>query len=128
MAYRDPQTGRFVSGNPGGPGRPVKSSRPSEANYLQAMHNVVSLADFEKLTLKMVEQILKEGDVAAYKVLASYLAGLPVQRLQLSSADADKLAAVLIALHNRGLSAGLVFDRMLAEFALQAQENEADDG
>lgn len=127
MVYRDPTTGRWASGNPGGPGRPVKTSKPTEASYLQAMHNVVGLKEFEKLTKKMVERILKDGDVAAYKIIASYVAGLPVQRLQLSSSDADKLAAVLIAMHNRGLSAGSLFDLMLSEIALQDQENEADD-
>lgn len=124
MTYRDPETGKFSRGNPGGPGRPPKKT---EAAYAEAMRRAISVDEFEKLTKKMAEAVKKNGDVAAFKVLASYLAGLPVQRLQLSTSDADKLLVVLRSFEVRGVSAGELFDGMIAELVAQDQETEDTD-
>lgn len=124
MAVRDPKTGRFIRGHTNiSSGRPP---RPTEAKYLQAMSEAVSLEDWRTATKKMLD-LAKAGDVAAYKVIVPYFAGLPVQRLQLSAADADRLAAVLREFERRGVSASVIFEQMFAEMAAQVEENEADD-
>lgn len=108
MAERDPKTGKFVKGNPGGPGRPR-----GERQYLDAMINAVSLEAWEGATRKMLVLALK-GDVQAYKAVVPYLVGLPVQKLQLSSADAALLADLLALLKERDVSPGGLFAEMMA--------------
>lgn len=124
MPERDPRTGRFINGHTNiSPGRP---SRPTEAKYLEHMTKAVSLDEWEAATKKMLD-LAKAGDVAAFKVLVPYFAGLPIQRLQLSTSDADKLSAVLRLIETNGWSASALFDQMLAELAMQKQESEDDD-
>lgn len=113
MADRDPKTGRFVKGNPGGPGRPR-----GERQYLDAMINAVSLEDWRKATNKMLTLAIG-GDVQAYKAVVPYLAGLPVQKLQLSSADAALLADLLVLLETQGMSAGNVFAAMMEQIVAE---------
>lgn len=121
MADRDPKTGRFVKGNPGGPGRPR-----GERQYLDAMINAVSLEDWRKATNKMLTLAIG-GDVQAYKAVVPYLAGLPVQKLQLSSADAALLADLLVLLETQGLSASVLFEAMMQEVAQEAATETNDD-
>lgn len=113
MADRDEKTGRFLPGNKASPGR---RPRATEAEYLSAMSDAVSVEQWGKATAKMLKQAM-QGDVQAYKTILPYFAGLPVQRLQLSSADAQILADVLEQLKTHGLSAGEVFNAMLAELS-----------
>lgn len=118
MAERDPKTGRFVKGNPGGPGRPR-----GERQYLQAMTDAVSVDAWAGATRKMLVLAI-QGDVNAYKAIAPYLAGLPVQKLQLSSADAALLADLLAAFEQRGVSASTLFEAMMSEIAEKSEADE----
>lgn len=113
MADRDPKTGRFLPGNKASPGR---KPRATEAEYLAAMSAAVSIEDWEKATGKMLKLALA-GDVQAYRVILPYFAGTPIQRLQLSTAEAQILADVLDALRVRGIGASDVFNALLASIA-----------
>jgi len=70
MATRD-QRGRFVKGNSGGPGRPT---RRAEEEYLVALTDAVTLADWKKIVIKAVEDA-KEGDHQARQWIGRYLIG-----------------------------------------------------
>lgn len=59
----------FAKGNPGGPGRP---KREVEESYLVALRAEVSIADWQKVAKKAVEQA-KEGDDRARTWLSKYL-------------------------------------------------------
>jgi len=67
------QKGRFGKNNPGGPGRPC---RATEHEYLEALGEAVSLAQWRKLTARAVTDAIK-GDGAARNWLSKYL--LPEQ-------------------------------------------------
>ncbi|MBC7869527.1 MAG: hypothetical protein H7Y09_01700 [Chitinophagaceae bacterium] len=112
MAERN-ERGQFVKGNKASPGRP---KRLIEAEYLESMHNAVSVEHWEGATRKMLMLAL-QGDVQAYRALVPYLAGLPIQKLQLSSVDAQLLAQVLDLMKTRGIKASDVFGAMIAELA-----------
>lgn len=107
------EKGQFVKGNKASPGRPKKAT---EAEYLEAMGRGVPIEVFEDASRKM-GKLAAGGDVQAYNAIKSHLAGLPVQKLQLSSTDANLLAQVLELLKSRGLSASDVFGAMIAQLA-----------
>jgi hypothetical protein len=84
---RNAQNGRFLTGNPGGPGRP---RRAIEADYLAALSEAVPIEAWRAIVAKAVEQA-RDGDPKAREWLGSYLAGPP-------SGDAlFKLAAAELA-------------------------------
>jgi len=70
MSERD-GNGRFAKGNSGGPGRP---RREIEADYLIALNDAVSLADWGEVVSKALEDA-KAGDGKARAWLAKYLIG-----------------------------------------------------
>lgn len=113
MADRDEKTGQFQKGNKASPGR---KPRPTEAAYIEKMYTVGDLESWGKATKKMIDLAIK-GDVQAYRVLAPYFAGLPVQKLQISSQDAALLAEVLERMKERGIAASDVFAAMIAQLA-----------
>lgn len=124
MAERDDK-GRFVKGEyKGGPGR---KPRPTEAAYLDKMYAVGDLKAWGDATKKMIDLAIG-GDVQAYRVLAPYFAGLPVQKLQISSQDAALLSQVLDLMKERGIAASDVFAAMIAQLAsAPAELDEAED-
>lgn len=69
---RDSQ-GKFLSGGPGGPGRPP---RQLEQRYLDCVRQAVTVADLIAIFKKAVTAA-KEGDLNAAKFVASYALGLP---------------------------------------------------
>ena len=71
-AVRD-ENGRFIKGNKASPGR---ATAAKEKKYLATMVNVVSVKDWESITLMAVEQAL-EGDYRARDWLTKYLVGPP---------------------------------------------------
>lgn len=107
------QKGQFVKGNKASPGRPP---RPTESAYIDKMYAVGDLETWGKATKKMLD-LAVNGDVQAWRSVAPYYAGLPVQKLQISSQDAALLAQVLELLKTRGLSASDVFGAMIAQLA-----------
>lgn len=106
MADRDDKTGRFLPGNKASPGRP---SRATEAEYLDAMSDAVSVEQWKKATAKMLALAIK-GDVQAYKTLLPYFAGQPTQRLQISGELLQNLIGVL---EGAGYDPNEVFERMI---------------
>lgn len=70
----------FKKGNPGGPGRPKKST---EDKYLRRLSASVNMRDWESIIDRAIYDA-KKGDTAARKWLADYLVGLPVQRMEYS--------------------------------------------
>ncbi len=74
---RDAQ-GRILPGSTGNArGRPPKIV---EETYLKAFTKVVTIAEFEKVIKKALEQARK-GDKDARKFIADYIVGPPVQRV-----------------------------------------------
>lgn len=82
------ENGRFLKGVTGNPkGRP-KVER--EIQYYRILQTAVSLADWEAIVQKAVEQA-KRGDAVARKWLADYLIGPPIERKELTGADGSAL-------------------------------------
>ncbi len=75
--------GRFAKGNPGGPGRPP---RAVELDYLVALRDGVSLADWAKVIGRALEDALS-GDHRAREWLAKYL--LPTDPALLAAVPQD---------------------------------------
>lgn len=82
MAERD-ENGKFVKGNPGGPGRPKKER---EMKFYDLTLSTVTFDDWKEIIKKAVIQA-KRGDGVARKWLADYIMGPPVQRLESTGAD-----------------------------------------
>jgi hypothetical protein len=116
MENKDPKTGKFTKGNKASPGR---KPRHTEMTYLEAMYGVADPAEWAKATKKMVD-LAKGGDVQAYRAIAPYYAGLPVQKLQLSNGETAQLAQLIDLLKTRGLSASAAFDAMIGLLAESA--------
>lgn len=76
------QHGRFLKGNPGGPGNP--NARRAAA-LRKALCEAVTAEDMYKVGKVMLQKAL-EGDVQAAKFLASYVMGRPM-----SAPDSDRL-------------------------------------
>ncbi len=72
---RDPATGRFVAGNPGGPGNPY-AARVGELR--SALLGAVSPGDLAAIAKRLVAAA-KGGDVAAAKVLFERVLGRPLE-------------------------------------------------
>ena len=70
---RDAQDGRFLPGNPGGPGRP---RRAIEADYLAALSEAVPMESWRAIIAKAVEQA-RDGDAKAREWLSNHLVGKP---------------------------------------------------
>ncbi len=68
---RNTSTGRFLPGNPGGPGRP---RRAVEREYLATLSDNVSLDDWAEIVQANVKRA-KQGDPGARDWLASHLLG-----------------------------------------------------
>jgi hypothetical protein len=68
------QNGRFVKGNPGGPGNPFARE---VAKMRRAFMNRVSIKDLEDIADKMVA-LAKEGNVQAAKFIYGYMIGKPL--------------------------------------------------
>ena len=64
--------GTFAPGNPGGPGRP---KRQTEATYLVALSEAVTIEDWQEIARAAVAAA-KAGDAAARKWLSDYLLGV----------------------------------------------------
>lgn len=67
--------GKFVKGNPGGPGNPL-AARVSKLRF--ALVNAVTVEDIEEVVSALVRQA-KDGDVAATKELLSRVLGRPLE-------------------------------------------------
>ncbi len=72
---RDPATGRFVAGNPGGPGNPY-AARVGELR--SALLSAVSPGDLAAIAKQLVAAA-KGGDVAAAKVVFERVLGRPLE-------------------------------------------------
>ena len=90
MGDRD-ASGKFVKGNPGGPGR---KKREVETDYLIALVKAVSMEDWEAIVHKAVVQA-RHGDAVARKWLADYIIGAPVQRQEVTGADGGRVEIVV---------------------------------
>jgi hypothetical protein len=72
---RDPQTGRFLPGNPGGPGNPYAAR---VATYRAALLEAVTPGDLAAIARTLV-QAARSGDVAAAKIVFERTLGRPLE-------------------------------------------------
>jgi hypothetical protein len=71
---RDPLTGRFLKGNPGGPGNPTYRRLAAARRVLL---EAVTVDDLRKLAAALLERAIA-GDNEAARILLSYCVGKPV--------------------------------------------------
>ncbi len=90
------KNGRFVKGHEGMGGRP---SRTKEEQYYRVLMTACSLADWEMIVDKAVEQA-KRGDAVARKWLADYLVGPPIERKEVTGADGSALTIRILDVSN----------------------------
>ena len=77
----------FEKGNPGGPGRP---KRTTEERFLGLLVSCVTDEDWKKITGKAAEQA-RRGDDRARKWLTDYLIGQPVVRESDEKREIDRV-------------------------------------
>jgi hypothetical protein len=82
-------SGKFVAGNAGGPGRPP---RATERDYLVALSESCSTDDWQEIVARAVDDA-KGGDAKARAWLAGYLVGEPGSRGELLHTIAVEVAA-----------------------------------
>lgn len=112
--------GQFATGNRASPGRPPRNR---ERDYLNVTLAVVSLTDWQKVVKKALKLAIA-GDFQARRWLSDYVLGKPPQILELKGLEAQQLAQLLEAMKTRGVSAGELFESMLAEIALESADLE----
>ena len=83
------KSGKFLAGNPGGPGRPP---RATERDYLVALSESCSTDDWQEIVSRAVDDA-KGGDAKARSWLAGYLIGEPGSRGELLHTIAVEVAA-----------------------------------
>jgi hypothetical protein len=83
------RNGKFIEGNAGGPGRPP---RATEREYLLALSESCSPADWEEIVVKAVDDA-KDGDAKARPWLAGYLVCQPGSRGEMLHTLAVEVAA-----------------------------------
>ena len=82
MTDRD-SSGKFVSGNTGGPGRP---KRKFEEKYILALTNAVSEGQWQAIITRAISDA-QRGDWRARQWLADYIIGKPVQQLDIDTTN-----------------------------------------
>lgn len=119
MPQRD-EKGRFVKGhNAPGPGRPP---RATEADYLAAMTEIVTLDSWRAIVKRALADAL-QGDSRARAWLSGYLIGKPPQILDIRAADAALIARLMDALKDANMEPAEVFERMIQRAEEAAKTN-----
>ena len=96
---KDPLTGQFVEGHPGGPGRP-KGRRNYASIYYEALNDVgaennISADDLENLLVKVAIKKAREGDYQFYRDTMDRIHGKPIQPTDITS-KGDKINTYII--------------------------------
>lgn len=82
MKLERDEKGRFIEGNPGGPGRP---RRDIEAEYLETISNTVTPEDWQQVIRRAVKDA-KGGDARAREWLSRYLIGDKAEAVKFTDA------------------------------------------
>lgn len=71
--------GQFARGNTAAKGnkRGGRPKRATEERYLKRLLTVVNQDVFEDMVWAMVDEVIDEGNVQAFKAITSYIVGLP---------------------------------------------------
>ena len=88
---RDPETGRFIEGHPGGPGRP-KGKRTAELR--RELLAETDINELRQVWAKLLE-LAKGGDLAAIKEVLDRTLGRPVQAVDVEPNDAGPMSITL---------------------------------
>lgn len=82
---RDPVSGKFVDGNPGGPGRPKDSFSLITIlkNKLVEVPDGYTKTNAELLIEKMIDLSIKRGNDQQIKNILQYVEGMPKQKLEM---------------------------------------------
>jgi hypothetical protein len=90
-AGRDPQTGRFVEGNKGGPGRPP---RAVEERMLQMLIDVAMDPDTQAAFQRALQAKLCKADPWASDLVIDRMLGKAVQRQEIAGVDGANLPLI----------------------------------
>lgn len=88
--------GRWARGNPGGPGRPA---RTVEDGFLDFLRECLENPEVREKAMPAIVERLKVADLKTWQFVASYLVGLPIQRVKVE-AQQSILAGILGDLRN----------------------------
>jgi hypothetical protein len=103
--------GTFGVGNPGGPGRPRRSV---EREYLAALSDAVSTADWRAICQRARDDAL-QGDAGARAFLAKYLLGAaPLRLLDLAADESGGFTAEAEIADQRGIRRDERFLRLVS--------------
>ncbi len=104
------KSGRFATGNPGGPGRP---RRPVEQEYLSTLNEAVTLDDWKEIVQRAIVDA-KKGDAKSREWLSARLMGdNPTSLLQLA---ADEQAGLTVEASIESLAARSRFSARMTTF------------
>jgi hypothetical protein len=84
---KDPITGLFQEGNPGGPGRPA-GSRSFTTKVREALEKIAEGKDYtyeEAFIKSILKKGIVDGDSATQRLIWNYLDGMPQQRTDITS-------------------------------------------
>ncbi len=128
----------FQKGHPGGPGRPKEKFRArSKQDYLQRLHDKMTLATWDKILDKAIEQALA-GDSKARAYLTLYAIGRPLQSVEVTGAGGSPLSLGAVILAIREVTPDPMMQERIAErlhqlittqqqLALPSPDGESDD-
>jgi hypothetical protein len=89
---RDPKSGQFAKGNPGGPGNPTFRKLAAARRVLL---EAVTDDDLRELAQSLLHRAIKERDNEAAKLLLAYRVGKPSEVVNPDRADLDELERLL---------------------------------
>lgn len=100
---KDPNTGLFVEGNPGGPGRPA-GSRSFTTKVKEALEKIADGKDYtyeEAFIKSILKKAIVDGDASTQRLIWNYLDGMPAQKTDITS-DGKPIPLAYGILNNNG--------------------------
>ncbi len=138
MSEHHDEFGRFAKGHAGIGGAPKSKFRArSKADYLQRLHDKMTLAQWDKILDKAIEQALA-GDHKARAYLTLYAIGRPLQAVEISGPGGSPLSLGTILLAIREVTPDPMMQEQIADrlhqlvtarqqMALPSPDGESDD-
>jgi len=112
--------GRFLPGNPGGPGRP---RRAIELEYAEALRETVPIERFKRMADKVATHVEETGSIRAFMALSDRILGRPAQTIVTEDSGIDRAQYIAQA-----IAAKIGRPQDLALFGIVDDSNDDDDG